>query len=359
MFALNVPWLAAAALTTAGGRSDPAGVAAFAARGENWSGPVGALAGTGGIWNALTTPGSRGSVLVPIVTAVILALAAFGFGVLRRRWPAGGAARLSVVAAGGFALAVLGTLPWTANLLEWGVSHVPGAGLLRDGHKFLVPYALLLVLCAALGAERLAQRLAEPRARLLLLAIAAFPVAVMPDLAIGGAGQLRPVSYPADWDRVAEVIRADRGEVLSLPFSEYHAYSWNRGRTVIDPAPRYLPADVLADDTLRVGDIVIAGENPRAADVRRVLAAGEPVSQLGVRWVLVQHETGGTVPTGALAGLERVYTGRFLDLYRNPSAAPERSVGWMRRIPLAAAGITAALLLIAAGLRLRRTPTAW
>jgi hypothetical protein len=266
---------------------------------------------------------------------------------------------LSVVAAGGFALAVLGTLPWTANLLEWGVSHIPGAGLLRDGHKFLVPYALLLTLCAALGAERLAQRLAEPRAGLLLLAMAAFPVAVMPDLAIGGAGQLRPVSYPADWERVAEVVRAERGEVLSLPFSEYHAYSWNRGRTVIDPAPRYLPADVLADDTLRVGDIVIAGENPRSADVRRVIAVGEPVSQLGIRWVLVQHETGGSVPTGAIAGLERVYTGRFLDLYRNPFATPTRSAGWLRRIPLAAAGVTAALLLIAAGLHLRRTPTAW
>jgi hypothetical protein len=296
---------------------------------------------------------------VPIATAVILALAAFGYGVLSRRWPAGRVARLSVVAAGGFALALLGTLPWTANLLEWSVSHIPGAGLLRDGHKFLVPYALLLVLCTALGAERLAQRLAEPRARLLLLAMIAIPVAVMPDLAIGGAGQLRPVSYPADWDRVADVVGAAPGEVLTLPFSEYHTYLWNRGRTVIDPAPRYLPGDVLADDTLRVGDIVIAGENPRAAEVRRVLGAGGPVSQLGIRWVLVQHETGGSVPTGALAGLERVYTGRFLDLYRNPSTARARSAEWMRRISLAAAGITAALLLIAAGLSLRRTPTAW
>ncbi len=186
VFALNVPWLAAAALTSAGGRSDPAGVAAFAARGENWSGPFGALAGTGGIWNALTTPGSRGSVLVPIVTIVIVALAVFGFGVLRTRWPAGAAARLSVVAAGAFALAALGAIPVTARLLEWAVSHISGAGLLRDGQKFIGPYALLLTLGMALGAERLAHRFAEPRARLLLLATVALPIAVMPDLAIGG-----------------------------------------------------------------------------------------------------------------------------------------------------------------------------
>ncbi|MEV6493412.1 hypothetical protein AB0M20_33045, partial [Actinoplanes sp. NPDC051633] len=50
--ALNVPWLAAALTTTAGGRSDSNGVAAFAARAENWAGSWTALAGTGGIWNA-------------------------------------------------------------------------------------------------------------------------------------------------------------------------------------------------------------------------------------------------------------------------------------------------------------------
>ncbi|GFJ92647.1 hypothetical protein Prum_062890 [Phytohabitans rumicis] len=87
--ALNAPWLLAALATSAGGRSDPAGVAAFAARGENWSGPLGALAGTGGIWNAQTAPDSRGSPLVPLVTVLLLALAVAGVSVLRRRWPPG------------------------------------------------------------------------------------------------------------------------------------------------------------------------------------------------------------------------------------------------------------------------------
>ena len=65
VFALNVPWLAAAALTSAGGRSDPAGVAAFAARGENWSGPFGALAGTGGIWTRSPPLEAVGQFLYP------------------------------------------------------------------------------------------------------------------------------------------------------------------------------------------------------------------------------------------------------------------------------------------------------
>jgi len=356
---LNAPWLVAAAVTTAGGRSDPAGVAAFAARGENWSGPVGALAGTGGIWNAQTTPASRASVLVPVVTVALLCLAGAGVGVLWRRWPAGGAARLAILAGAGIAVAVFGTLPLTADALAWAVSRIPGAGLLRDGQKFVMPYALLLATGAALGAERLAARFKEPRARLVLMAMVALPVALTPDLAFGGAGALRPVSYPADWDRVAARVADAPGEVLALPFSEYRNYSWNRGRTVFDPAPRYLPAEVLADDTLRIGDLLLEGENPRAARVRDLLAAGSSVAQTAVAWVVVQHEAGGSIPRGSLDGLRLVYSGRFLELYANPAAGPYQAPHDARRWVLVAIDSIALASVMAAIWRLRRAPTVW
>ena len=72
------------------GSSDPAGVAAFAARSENWAGPLVALAGTGGIWSAQATPASRAAPLVPVATLVLLVLAGVGAGLLRRRLPPGG-----------------------------------------------------------------------------------------------------------------------------------------------------------------------------------------------------------------------------------------------------------------------------
>ncbi len=343
--ALNAPWLVAAVTTAAGGRSDPAGVAAFAARGENWAGPLVALAGTGGIWNALTTPASRSSVLVPVVTLGLLLLAGAGYPALRRRW-SGGATRLAVVAAVGFVVAAAGTLAVSARLLSWAVQAVPGAGLLRDGQKFLAPYALLLAVCVALGVERLADRLARPRARLVAAAAIALPVLAMPDLAFGGWGQLQPVSYPPDWDRVAAQIAAAPGEVIALPFSEYRTYPWNRGRIVIDPAPRYFDADVLVDDTLQVGGIVVAGEDPQAAQLRRLIAAGRPIASAGSRWVLVEH--GGQPPpaVGSLAGLRRVLAGPVLDLYQNPAApVPDRRSDGRRwlllAVDLAAAGVFA------------------
>jgi len=359
--ALCAPWVVAAMTTVAGGRSDPDGVAAFAARGENWSGVWGALAGTGGIWNAQTVPESRSSVLVPIATAAVLAVCAVGFVELRRRWP-GGAARLAVLAGGSFLLALSGTGP-AAPVLEWLVVHVPGAGLLRDGQKFLVPYALLLAVTLTVGAEVLAERLARRldanAARVVLVAALLAPVAILPDLAFGAAGQLRPVRYPADWAAVSARVSAAPGEVLSLPFHGYQGYRWNRGQVVRDPAPRYLGVPVLINDALRVGDVTVDGENPRAARAQDLLDAGEPVERLGVRWVLVRKEPGVDVPAGALAGLRPAFDGPYLALWENPAAAAARPAP-VRRWPAAAAHLLAGLVVLVAGFSLLRTrATAW
>ncbi|MCG5440400.1 DUF3367 domain-containing protein [Micromonospora foliorum] len=357
---LNAPWVVAALVTGAGGSSDPAGVAAFAARSENWAGPLVALAGTGGIWSAQATPASRAAPLVPVATVVLLVLAGVGAGLLRRRLPPGGAARLAVLAGAGCLLAAFGVLPGGDALLRWAVVHLPGAGLLRDGQKFLAPYALLLVVCAALGAERLVARVDREVAGVILVGLLFLPVAVLPDLAFGGVGRLRPVSYPAEWQRVAEYVDEEPGEVLALPLSAYRAYSWNPGRVVLDPAPRYLPGTVLTDDTLRVGDVAVAGENPRVRELRRALAEGRPVSTTGVRWVLVQHEVSGEVDPQVLGGLVRVHDGPFLTLYRNPATVRESGGSGPARLAVVVALGAALLVVIAAAVSaLHRRPTAW
>ncbi|MET8253320.1 hypothetical protein [Micromonospora sp. NPDC005197] len=323
---LNAPWLVAGFVSTGSGRSDPAGVLAFAARAENWAGPLVALAGTGGIWNGQTTPASRGALLVPLVTVLVLAVAGYGVPLLFRRWPAPVAGRLGLLAAGAWLVAALGALPGGADLLGWLVATLPGAGLIRDGQKLLIPYALALAVAGALGAERLADRLAarfDPATgRVLLVGAALLPVALLPDLAFGAAGRLRPVAWPADWTAVARLVEQRPGEVISLPFQEYQRYGWNRGQVVIDPAPRYLGVPVLIDDTLRVGGLAVAGEDLRAARVRELLAAGTPVSAAGPRWVLVQRAAGPAPPATSLVGLRIVHDGPELTLYENPRWSP-------------------------------------
>src|SRR4029453_17111053 len=109
------------------------------------------------------------------------------------------------------------------------------------------PYALLLIVSVACGVERLVARLGREPGQVVIVAALILPLLSMPDLAWGGAGALRPVSYPDDWTVVSRLVAARPGEVLPLPFAEYRRYAWNHGRVVIDPAPRYLPAPVITD----------------------------------------------------------------------------------------------------------------
>jgi hypothetical protein len=284
-----------------------------------------------------------------------------GFRELRRRWP-GGAWRLGLLAATGFALAAAGTAPG-APVLEWLVANVPGAGLLRDGQKFLIPYALLLALALSLGAEvladRLDRRLDANAGRIVLVAAALLPVAILPDLAFGAAGQLRPVHYPADWDVVAARVDAAPGEVLSLPFVGYQRYGWNHGQVVRDPAPRYLDAPVLMNDALRVGDLTVAGEDRRASRARALLDAGHPAAELGTRWVLVRAEPGVVVPATVLSGLRLAYAGPSLALWENPRVTGPPAAA-DRRWPALLAHLLAALVVISAvGLLLRSRWSSW
>nr|BFE68207.1 hypothetical protein GCM10020092_015080 [Actinoplanes digitatis] len=297
-------------------------------------------------------PSSRSSPLVPLVTLVLLAVAVVGLRDLRRRWP-GGADRLFVLAGGGFLLAVAGTGPFAPGL-EWLVGHVPGAGLLRDGQKFLIPYALTVALGFALGAELLADKLArrfEPAlGGVLLTGAVLLPIVLLPDLAFGGAGALRPVRYPADWNAVAKLVAAAPGEVLSWPFEGYQSYPWTRGVVVRDPAPRYLDAPVLMNDALRVGAVTVDGESPRAARAAEHLAAGRPAAALGVRWVLVRRGTQDEPPAGVLAGLRLAYDGPYLRLWENPSAAAAEPAPATRRVPALVAHLLAITIVIFASL---------
>lgn len=348
---LNSPWIVAA-LVGEGGRSDPAGVAAFAARSENWAGALVALLGTGGMWNAETTPASRSSPLVPLVTLFLLFLAFAGYRVMRRHLPG----RLMIVALLGLAVAALSTFHLGRSLLEWLVGWLPGAGLLRDSQKFVLPYALILAVCVALGLERLVERLPREPARVALIGMPLVLLVVMPDLAFGGLGALRPVRYPADWDAVNRIVAADPGLLLSLPLSEYRTYPWNNGRVVLDPAPRYFATPVLADDTLVVGEMAVRGENARLAPVRSWLA-GQSIPD-EVHWVLVQHRgRANVVPQDRLQTIEPVFSGPDLALYRNPDAR-ESNVDVKRHLPIIIAEIAMLVVLIVASIRAALTMAA-
>ncbi|NQE66024.1 hypothetical protein [Nocardia gamkensis] len=385
--AASAPWLAATVLSGSGAApSDPAGIAAFAARAEPGLGTLGSLAGLGGIWNAEAVPHSRTTPLAAIGTAALLAIVALGL----RAVATGGAdpdnrrARraLLLLAAGALLFPALGATAGGMAAMEWLVAHVPGAGLLRDTQKYVALAMPAYALCAAAGCAVTARRLssvfrrasAGRRARahpaVTSTAAAVFvALLVLPlyDLAWGVGGAVRPVHYPAGWQLVAARIDGP-GDVAVLPGGMFRKFRYSGRAPVLDPAPRMLPEDVLQTGELPVRGRTVSGEGARAREVEAALlhggSAAEP-ARLGVGWVLVERTTlgplGGSAST--LASLERVYEDADLALYRVPGVVEHGRSTTAHRWTAAAAHLLWGALLVAGPLaalgiraRFRRRP---
>jgi hypothetical protein len=272
---LNAPWWVAAVLRGGTPDADAAGVDAFALRAEGALGHVGTALSLGGIWNRDVVPDGRGEGLSLVLTVVVWAVALLGLVVLARTrrtelLPVG------LVAAVGLGVALAG---WAApDLLRDLVERDGSAALLRDGARYLALVAPALVLGLGAGVDALV-RAAEPRGLAAVPAVVGLlvPLALLPSLANGIGGRLEPVAYPRSWD-VARGLVADsgsRGDLLVLPFSAYRAPAWNANRPVLDPAGRFFDRTTITDDRLVVRGRTVAGEDPRAARVRRALAADD------------------------------------------------------------------------------------
>ncbi|GGO69500.1 hypothetical protein [Nonomuraea cavernae] len=320
--AFSLPWLLVAALRPDGVTGDGVGVEAFAARADGPFGAVGSLLSLGGIWNSHAVPAGYDT-LPGAVARLALAVAGIaGFAVLGRVAYRRG---LAVAAAVGFAIACLGVTEPGRALLTWLIGVWGGFAVFRDAQQFVAPLALLaavglgLLTASAASAASVARR-APVWAGVMVLV----PLAVLPTLAWGAAGALRAVSYPADWTAARELIRRDGepGDILVLPFESYRRFPWNGHRAVLDPAQRFFAVpgrDVVSNDTVRVGSMVVGSEDGRARQVERVLVEPSPnLLRAGFRYVVVDAGTPDErrVFEGWLRDATLVVDGVDLRLYR-------------------------------------------
>lgn len=297
----NLPWLVAGLLHSADATSAAAGARVFAASDEGLlPGPLAALS-LGGIWNAEVVPATRLGFLAVLSLVVVGALAFLGWRA-HRRTPIEGFGALVLCWSVGMGLAVVS---WSApGAIGWVAAHVPGGGLLRDGSRLLALAAPLTVVLAARGAESLLDRTPDRATRILVAGlVAVVPVALMPDAALGSAGKLEAVDYPAALTDVRNAVQAaPAGDVVLLPFTSYRAPDWNDGHKVLDPLPRFLGRQAVANDVLYVDGRPIPGEDPRAAEVGAALAldsAGEradALAALGVSVVVAEQIPGQDAP---------------------------------------------------------------
>ena len=317
----SLPWLIPALQHPV--YADPAGVAAFAARADTPFGSVGSLLMLGGIWNAQTVPKGYGGAWSALWLAVVfVALAGYLLSVRERRWPGLGAAAIA-----GLLIACIGVTEPGRDLLRSVTSVWPGAAVLRDAQQFVAPLALAgaagfgIVVARAMNPGDGKARLDRSGVALAVLALVA-PVLLLPGLAWGAAGRLRPAWYPAGWLAAARTIDASpaRGDVLLLPWETYRRPAWNHGEAVFDPWSKLLSRPVIWNDGTKVGHVGLVPDDPRARRLDAAIRGDGPLTAAlgaaGVRFVVDDADEPG--PGARLPGAVVVVDQPGLTVYRLP-----------------------------------------
>ncbi len=343
LLAGNAPWLVAGLLHVADARTDPNGAAVFALHSEgSLPAPLAAL-GLGGIWNADVVPPSRTGVLAWVSLVFVLVLVALGARSWIRRVPRRDAGAFLGCWCVGWGLAVL---TWLApDVTAWLYSHVPGAGLIRDGARGLALCVPLVVVLVAEGSSRVVQRVSSINRAPIALALLLVPLALLPDAALGLSGQLGTATYPQDYERARQAVadqqaRGRHGDLLVLPLASYRQPGWNGERKVLDPTGRFLTPDYVASDVLVVAGTSLAGEDRRVDQVARALrqpgsrARARALGRLGIGYVVVDSPS----PTSPAVAGRVLLDGRDLRVWslevpvaretRSPTSVVAISLAW-------------------------------
>lgn len=352
--AANAPWVVAGLVHAPTAVTSAAGARVFALSDVGvLPGPVAAL-GLGGIWNAEVVLPSRETWLAVAWVCAVAVLALLGAPRLRREWPGRDVVALVGCWSLGWGLAVL---TWAApGQVGWLVGSLPGAGLLRDGARFLALCAPLLAALVGSGVARAAALAPAGAPRVVLSAgLVLVPVAALPDAAFGASGRLAEVRYPDEYAEAARAVQAGRdagqqGDALLLPFASYRAPAFTGGRKVLDPMGRFLPIDYLADDTLVVSGTTVLGEDPRAAAAARLVADAGPGSSATAPERPLAERDLAALGIGFVVRDDPLVTVRRLDDVR-PRAAP---TSWVAALTLAWAAFWLVPGVAVAGLVRRR-----
>ena len=343
---------------------DPASVAAFAARADTPFGSIGSLLMLGGAWNAQTVPKAYGGPWSALwLAAVIVALAAYLLLARRQhRWPG-----LGVAAAAGLVIAALGVTAPGRDLLRSLIAGWPGFAVLRDAQQFIAPLALAesagfgLAVARALNPGSFGRKALKPeRPALAHLAATASdrpasplraapavtasdrpgradaagtvlgvlalltPVLLLPGLAWGAAGRLRPAWYPATWLSAARALDASPapGSVLLLPWATYRTPPWNHHEVVLDPWTHLLSRPLIWNDGTQVGPVALTPDDPRARSLDGVIDGTGPLTAAlrasGVRFVLDDADGPGTQVAARLPGSVMIINLPGLTVYQLP-----------------------------------------
>jgi len=264
------------------------------------------------------------------------------------------------------AIACIGITEPGRALLRGAIRGWPAFAILRDAQQFIAPFALAeaigfgLAVTWCVRPRPFGQKIDNERGIItpssppkpdsldplgLALGVLALvtPLLLLPGLAWGAAGRLRPAWYPASFLAAARAIDASPapGAVLLLPWAADRTPAWNHGEVMLDAWPRLVSRPVIWNDGTVVGNIgaggpgtgnlALAPDDPAARRLDRLIVSGGPMTAAlraaRVRFVVVDGaplsapdpRDARDTPTGArLPGAVRLYNQPELVVYQIP-----------------------------------------
>ena len=260
----QIPWLVPGLVVYAQG-TRIAGSGSFSTDLGGVGGPLRLLAGHG-FWQRGFQVGGTTGIAAPLLGVALLGLALIGhrrlLGDLNRLgWLAG------VALAWALASGLSSTRGVYATLTSW-----PGGAMLREGQRILVPALLWMAVAVASSLPELTRRAGRGAEVLGAAPVAVVALLVAPGV-WGAGGQMRSVDLPAGWEEAREIVRADVGPVLALPWFEYLELEVADGRTVLNPLPIWLGGDVLTSSDPRLpGEAASERRDPREGCAAELVA---------------------------------------------------------------------------------------
>jgi hypothetical protein len=236
----------------------------------------------------------------------------------------------ALVAIFAIAAAIAGMLA-IGILNGWPAEHLPFLAGYREPEKFVAVIALAYMVFISRGTAVLLAYCRSQGGRIFssiaAAAVLALPFAWTPTMLYGFAGQLRPVSYPADWSAMDAQLTSDKGsfQTLFLPWHLYMRFAFE-GRIIANPAPAFFDKPVIVSDDPEFRGAALSNPTTAKRTLDQLLPQGYHTRDLGgqlailhIKYIIIDHNDGYQAYAYFInrADMKLVLHGATLDLYRN------------------------------------------
>jgi len=182
------------------------------------------------------------------------------------------------------------------NFTYWLFEHIPLYKGLRETQKWVSVLVLIYTVFLSIGVTALLKtKIVLVHKNFLLIFLGAVIIMQAPFLLWGFWGQVKPVSYPTDWQAVDKELKCEKGgKILFLPWHLYMSFNWV-GKIIANPAKGFFTCPVISSSAMEWGGIYDNSQNNDSEKVFEWLnKKGEndllKNNELGIKYILLAKE---------------------------------------------------------------------